>query len=164
MRWRASLPKMMFLAVMCAFITGCGGTLSSEQAACAAPASDLEASPEQAAPTEPFSLRGEGFFGEYVCNDTAPPESQEPSGPRPDESIKIEFVQGDREWNLATVSSDENLSFKEEFEVPADAEPGQATVRATSSSQDIYPDPQEASFTVLGALPDTGGKAGLEDP
>lgn len=127
------------------------------QAACGARAPTLEASPAQAAPDEPFRLRGEGFFGDFICNDTGTVgDPIEPSRPLPDESIPVEFVQGDRTWPLATVGSNEDLSFDVGLAVPADARPGRAVVRATGSLSG----PTETPFLVLDALPETGGPWG----
>ena len=122
-------------------------------------APDLEVSPAQAAPNEPFRLHGEGFFGDFVCNDTGTPDPSEPNGGLPTAGIKVEFVQGTRTWTLATVTSDEELSFDAgELEVPAGVTPGEAIVRAMSPSvgPEASPPQAEATFLVLDTLPGTG--------
>lgn len=149
-----STPSL--LAALCAavFAAGCAGPIvGGGEAACAARAPRIEASPARAAPNGAFDLHGEDFFGDFVCNDTAPPGQSGPSGGRPTGGIRVGFLQGERAWTLATVGSDEDLSSDAEgLRVPAGARPGRATVRATGGSSG----PAKTPFLVLG---DDGGDA-----
>ncbi len=150
----------ILLAALCAIAAGYVGVVDSGQAACAAVRPSLEASPAQAAPGEPFRLHGEGFYGDFICDDTGPPVWSRPAGGRPTDGIRVEILQGTKTWILATVSSGEGLEFDAEgLTVPADAAPGEAVVRATSPSVDPrMPAPRaEAPFLVLDHLPETGG-------
>ena len=140
---------LVVLAALWAVSTGRG---SGGDAACAASTSDLEASPTQAAPGEPFRLHGEGFYGDFVCDDGGSPLFSRPAGGRPTDGIRVEFLQGTRTWPLATVASDEDLTFDAEaLEVPTGAEPGEAVVRATSPSTapGTTPPRAHAPFVVL---------------
>lgn len=153
---------LMLTGVLCTVSVGCGRVLEQDTAACAVTRPTLEAEPARAAPEGSFGLRGAGFYGDFVCNDTDPPERPgEPSGPIPDDSVEIQLVQGERTWDLATVASDKDLDFETDLEVPASAQPGRATVRATGSnigSAGGMRAPVETTFTVLDApLPSTGG-------
>lgn len=146
---------LVLLAVLYALDTGRGGG-----AACAASLPELESSPEHVAPGETFRLRGEGFYGDFICDDTGPPVSTRPAGGLPTGGIRVEFLQGTRTWTLATVASDEDLEFDAgRIEVPADAVPGKALVRATSPSVDPHIPPlrTETTLQVLDDLPGTGG-------
>lgn len=150
----------ILLAALCAIAAGYVGVVDSGQAACAAVRPGLEASPAQAVPGEPFRLHGEGFYGDFICDDTGPPVSSRPAGGRPTDGIRVELLQGTKTWPLATVSSGEGLEFDaESLTVPADAAPGEAVVRATSPSVDPrMPAPRaEAPFLVLDRLSETGG-------
>ena len=152
---RNATPSLMLvlvlLAVLYALIAGRGGG----GAACAAALPSLEASPARAAPDGSFRLHGEGFYGDFVCDDTGPAFLSRPAGGRPTGDIRVEFVQGTRTWTLATVTSDEDLAFDaERLTVPADAAPGKALVRATSPAVDRAGIPPEDAtpFLVLGRL------------
>ena len=154
---RAKPPfKLMLLATLCAAAAGCGGG----SAACSASPPKLEASPAEAAPGGTFGLRGEGFYGDFVCDDSGPAVLSRPAGGRPTDGIRIEFLQGGRTWTLATVASDEDLRFDTKgLAVPPDAAPGRARVRATSPSttRGVLPPQDDAPLTVLDDLPETDG-------
>ena len=157
-------PTIAFtlLAAFCAAAAGYAGLVESGHAACAASRPTLEARPAQAAPSEPLNLHGEGFFGDFICDDTGPPILSRPTGGRPTDGIRVELLQGTKTWTLATVASDKNLRFDAKgLTVPADAAPGEAVVRATSPSifPEASPSPPQADtpFLVLDALPNTGG-------
>lgn len=153
-------PTIVLLAALCAVTAGCSGTPVGSEAACADYATILEASPARAAPSEPFRLHGEGFYGEFVCDDSGPRIFSRPAGGRPTDGIRIEFVQGAKVWPLAIVASDEDLSFDARgLEIPADAPPGEALVRATSPAVQAgtLPPQAEAPLIVLDDLPETGG-------
>lgn len=150
----------VLIAALCAIVAGYAGATRSGQAACSASMPRLEASPAQALPGEPLRLRRDGFYGDFICDDTGPPVSSRPQGGRPTDGIRIEFLQGTRTWTLATVSSDEGLEFDAEgLAVPADAAPGEAVLRATSPTVDprMPPPRAETPFLVLDRLPETGG-------
>ena len=146
-------PALVLLTALCAVTAGCGGMPGGGEAACADHARGLEASPARAAPNEPFQLHGEGFYGEFVCDDSGPRILSRPSGGRPTDGIRVELVQGSRSWPLATVTSREDLSFDAGgLEVPPEARPGEAVVRATSPRVDagVAPPRAETPFLVLG--------------
>ena len=146
---------LVLLAVLYALGAGRGGG-----AACAASLPELESSLSQAAPGETFRLRGKGFYGDFICDDTGPPVSSRPAGGLPTGGIRVEFLQDTRTWTIATVDSDEDLEFDAGgLEVPVDAAPGKALVRATSPSVDplIPPLRAETPLLVLDDLPTTGG-------
>ena len=150
----------VLLAAFCAAAAGYAGLVEGAQAGCAASLPTLRASPAQAAPGEPFGLHGEGFYGEFICDDTGPPVSSRPAGGLPTDGIRVELLQGTKKWTLTTVASDKDLRFDAEgLTIPVDAAPGEAVVRATSPS--VFPEaspPQaDTPFLVLDALPDTGG-------
>ena len=155
----------VLLAAFCAAAAGYAGTVEGAHASCGASQPTLKADPAQAAPGEPFGLHGEGFYGEFICDDTGPPVLFRPQGGRPTDGIRVELLQGTKKWTLATVASDKNLSFDAAgLTVPADAAPGAAVMRATSPqvSSPASPSPPQADtpFLVLGTLPDTGGPGG----
>lgn len=81
------------LAALCAAVAGCAGVV--EGGSCGAVNPSLEANPAQAAPNDPFSVQGKGFYGEFVYNDTGTPDPPEPNG-APTGGIRVEFVQGPR--------------------------------------------------------------------
>ena len=146
---------LVLLAVLYALGAGRGGG-----AACSASLPELKSSLSQATRSETFRLRGKGFYGDFVCEDTGPPVSSRPAGGLPTGGIRVEFLQDKRVWTIATVASDENLEFDAGgLKVPADAVPGRAVVRATSPSVDplIPPLRAETPLLVLDDLPGTGG-------
>lgn len=148
---------------MCAATAGCSGTLGGSQAECGGPAATLEASPARAAPGEPIRLHGEGFYGDFVCDDNGPEILSRPAGGRFTDGIRVEFVQGTRTWSLATVTSDEDLGFDaRSLKVPFEAKPGEAAVRATSppTESSEYPPQAETPFLVVD---DLTGTADAED-
>ncbi len=115
----------ILLTALCAIAAGYVGVVDSGQAACAAVRPSLKASLAQAAPGEPFRLHGEGFYGDFICDDTDPPVWSRPAGSRPTDGIRVEILQGTKTWTLATMSSGEGLEFDAEgLTVPADATPG----------------------------------------
>lgn len=147
---------LVLLAAVYAVTAGRGG---GGGAACADHASGLEASPARAAPNEPFRLHGEGFYGDFVCDDSGPQLLSRPAGGRPTDGIRVEFIQGTRTWTLATVASGEDLTFDAGgLEVPAGTAPGEAIVRATSPSTGSggIPPRAEAPFLVLDGPPEKG--------
>lgn len=158
---KTKLPLVpVLLAAFCAAAAGYAGTVEGAQAACAASMPSVRASPAEGAPGEPFRLQGEGFYGNFVCDDTGPPVSSRPQGGRPTDGIRVELLQGTKTWTLATVASGEDLEFDAGgLEVPGDAVPGEAVIRATSPSVDprVPPPRDEAPFLVLDRLPETGG-------
>ena len=157
---RNATPSLMLVLALLAVLYAVTAGRGSGGAACAAVRPSLEASRAQAAPGETFRLRGKGFYGDFICDDTGPPVSSRPAGGRPTGGIRVELLQGTKTWTLATVASDEKLEFDAEgLTVPADAAPGEAAVRATSPAVDPrMPEPQaEVPFLVLDDLPETGG-------
>lgn len=109
-----------------------GGSATAEAGATGCPSPFLEAEPAQAAPGAKFRLRGNNF----------------PSGCgeiKPAQGVRITFMQDGKTWTLATVDADRNLAFGARLRVPAGAEPGRATVRATPRSGE----PVEERFLVL---------------
>ena len=158
---RNATPSLMLVLVLLAVLYAVtAGRSGSGGAACAAVRPSLEASPAEGTPGEPFSLHGEGFYGDFICDDTGPPVSSRPQGGRPADGIHVELLQGTKTWTMATVSSGEDLEFDaERLTVPADVAPGEAVVRATSPSVDprMRPPRDEEPFLVLDRLPETGG-------
>lgn len=122
---------------------GCTSSTSS-QGVCAAPAPTVETQPVRAASGETFQISGENFASRSTCPDSGSEAGESPQG-LPERGISLEFVQHGRVWDLGTVDSDEDLSFKEDLEVPKDAKPGKATVRATNANYG----PSKARFLVL---------------
>ena len=159
---KAKLPltSVVLLAAFCAAAAGYAGTVEGAHAACAASLPSIQARPAQAAPGEAFRLHGEGFYGEFICDDAGSPVISRPQGGRPTDGIRVELLQGTKTWTLATVASGKDLEFDAQgLGVPADAAPGEAVVRATSPSVDprMPPTRDEVPFLVLGHLPETGG-------
>ena len=148
----ASFAAPLLLVALCAIAAGCG-SIGGGEAACAAMGPRVEAEPARAAPAETFVLLGEGFADYSGRGGRLRDEC-----PRllPERGIPVELVQGDRTWALARVDGGEDLAFEAEIEVPADAAPGEAVVRATSRGRGLaeaHP-PAEAPLLVF------GGKAG----
>ena len=113
-----------------------GGSATAEAGATGCPSPFLEAEPAQAAQGAKFRLRGNNFSsgcGENVRRI------------RPAQDVRVTFRQDGQTWTLATVDADRNLTFDARLRVPADAEPGLATVRATPRSGG----PVEERFLVL---------------
>ena len=70
---KTKLPLVpVLLAAFCAAAAGYAGTVEGAQAACAASMPSVRASPAEGAPGEPFRLQGEGFYGDFICDDTGP--------------------------------------------------------------------------------------------
>ncbi len=104
---------------------------SGSAAACATPAPILEARPSRGAPGNEFSIRGRYFVAGFsVCDDTG---SGSPAAAQtvPARDVRVEFVQGKRTWELGSVEADKGSRIATELEVPEDARPGRAIVRAT---------------------------------
>lgn len=132
MRGRIIARPLGILAVtaLAALLPGCA--VGSSQAACAAPLPTVEVSPQRAVPGEPFTLRGEGFIGRFFCDDTGGPgiladDDTRAYGAR---DIRLEYRQDGKTWRLGTADAGRKLGFETRVEVPADARPGPATVRA----------------------------------
>lgn len=88
------------------------------------PSPSLETEPASAAPGTKFQLRGNGFTSD--CDEI-----------RPARDIRIDFRQNGRTWELATVDADRQLTFDARVRVPTGARPGQATVLATTRSDEL---------------------------
>ena len=97
-----------------------GASATSAEAACGYPETSLEARPHRGAPGDEFGIRGRYFDGNLrdCDNDLA-------------RDVRVEFLQGGRRWDLGRLTSDEDSRLAANLEVPADARPGRATVRAT---------------------------------
>jgi hypothetical protein len=108
---------------------GCA-TSSNSSDDCARAKPTLQATPSQVAPNESFQLRGEGFSVIVECSNTGGGADEESRGNRAEaqENISIEFRQGSKTWNLATVDATQDFTFNAELRVPAKAKPGEATV------------------------------------
>ncbi len=88
--------------------------------ACISPGSMLKAMPARGAPGDEFGIRGSHFDGNLRDCDNDPARD-----------VRVEFLQGGRRWDLGRLTSDEDSRLAAKLEVPADARPGRATVRAT---------------------------------
>jgi hypothetical protein len=108
------------------------GSVAAEAGATGCPSPSLEAEPARAAPGAKFRLRGNNFSS--GCAEI-----------RPAQDVRIAFRQDGKTWTLATVDADRNLTIDAGLRVPAGAEPGRATVRATPRSSG----PVEERFLVL---------------
>lgn len=143
----ASFAAPLLLVALCAIAAGCG-SIGGGEAACAAMEPRVEAEPARAAPTETFVLLGEGFADYSGRGGLLQGEC-----PRllPDRGIRVELVQGDKTWELARIDGGEDLAFEAKLEVPADAAPGEAVVKATSRSTGLSQalPPAKAPFLVL---------------
>ena len=88
--------------------------------ACGWPETSLEARPQRAAPGDGFGIRGRYFESDVWDCDLDPARN-----------VRITFSQGGREWKLGSFEVSEGSRLTAKLEVPADARPGRATVRAT---------------------------------
>ena len=89
-------------------------------AACGWPETSLEARPQRGAPGDGFGIRGRYFESDvWDCD------------PDLARVVRITFSQGGREWKLGSFEVSEGSRLTAKLEVPADARPGRATVRAT---------------------------------
>lgn len=152
---RNAMPSVVLVLVLLAALYVLTAGRDGGGAACGATLPSLEAGPARAAPDGSFRLHGEGFYGDFICDDTGPAFLSRPAGGRPTGGIRVEFVQGTKTWTLATVTSDEDLAFDaERLTVPADASPGKAVVRATSPAVERagIPPQGETPFLVLDRL------------
>lgn len=123
--------------------SGASSSAAPGSAACASPAPVLEARPARGAPGDAFRVRGKHFVAGFsVCDDTGPGLSAAQTIPARD--VRVEFRQGGRTWELGRVEADKDSRLAARLEVPADARPGRATVRATYGRVSA-----EARFSVL---------------
>jgi hypothetical protein len=114
------------------------GSVAAEAGATGCPSPSLEAEPARAAAGAKFRLRGNNFSS--GCAEIGPAQEI-----RPAQDVRIAFRQDGKTWTLATVDADRNLTFDAGLRVPAGAEPGRATVRATPRSGGLV----EEQFLVL---------------
>jgi hypothetical protein len=96
-----------------------GASASSIEDACYPPEPILEVEPPRGAPGDGFGIRGKNFDGNLRDCD----------GDRA-RDVRVEFSQGGRTWELGRLVSDKGSRLDAILEVPADARPGRATVRA----------------------------------
>jgi hypothetical protein len=89
------------------------------EAATPCPSPAIGAVPARAAAGEKFRLHGHAFSG---CGGT------------PSNDVKILFRQHGKTWRLTTLDADRKMSFEARLRVPANAEPGPATVQAVLRS------------------------------
>lgn len=127
--WRPFETIVVAALAVAVLLSGCA--VGSSQAACATEAPEIEVTPQRVAPGQPFTLRGENFIGRFVCDDTGP-DVPERDGTQafPSRDVRLEFRQGEKTWKLETVDAGRSLGFETRVEVPEDARPGRATVRA----------------------------------
>jgi hypothetical protein len=92
---------------------------SADEGATGCPHPALEAKPARGAAGAKFRLNGHDFSS--GCHKNAPARG-----------VGIYFLQSGRTWKLETLDADRGLTFQARLVVPAGAEPGPATVRATS--------------------------------
>lgn len=142
---RIRLTVIAFLILALSLISAGCASSTSDQGACTAPAPTVETQPVRAAPEETFQIIGENFASRYTCPDSGSEDGKSSQG-FPEREISLEFVQHGRVWDLGTTNSDGNLSFEMDLEVPKDAKPGKAAVRATSRNYG----PTKTRFVVLG--------------
>jgi hypothetical protein len=89
------------------------------EAATPCPSPAIGAVPARAAAGEKFRLHGHAFSG---CGGT------------PSNDVKILFRQDGKTWRLTTLDAGRKMSFEARLRVPANAEPGPATVQAVLRS------------------------------
>ena len=94
-----------------------------DEGAFGCPSPSVRANPARAAAGETFRLSGHDFSSD--CGGV---------GTSPARGIEIYFLQAGETWPLATLDADRNLTFDTRLRVPAGAEAGRATVRATTRS------------------------------
>ncbi len=94
-----------------------------DEGAFGCPSPSVRANPARAAAGETFRLSGHDFSSD--CGGV---------GTSPARGIEIYFLQAGETWPLATLDADRNLTFDTRLRVPALAEAGRATVRATTRS------------------------------
>ncbi len=97
------------------------------------PAPYLGVEPARVAPGATLRLLGKNFTAD--CDRI-----------RPAQDVRIYFSQDGKTWRLATVDADRRLAFEVRLRIPEGAEPGRATVRATTPSGERT----EERFEVLG--------------
>ncbi|CAN5821821.1 hypothetical protein BH18ACT11_BH18ACT11_08690 [soil metagenome] len=96
------------------------------------PAPSIEAEPARGAAGARFRLSGHDFSS--GCD-----------GATPASGVRIYFLQAGRTWKLTTLDAGPGLTFDTRLRVPAGADPGRATVRATMRSGERV----ERRFVVL---------------
>ena len=111
-----------------------GAPAAGEEGATGCPSPSIEAKPARAAPGEHFRMRGYNFSS--GCEGT---------GITPAHGIRIYLKQGGKTWKLATLDTDESLTFDARLRIPASARQGPARVQAISRSDE----PAEERFVVL---------------
>lgn len=100
----------------------------SSAAACASPDPVLEAWPARGAPGDTFEVRGRHFVARFsACDDTGPDLSAQTV---PADEVRVEFRQGEKTWEFGKVEADKSSRLVARLEVPKDARPGRATLRA----------------------------------
>lgn len=93
---------------------------ASAEGACFSPEPILEAQPSRGAPGDEFGIRGKNFDANLRdCDDD------------PARDVRVEFLQGGRTWQLGSVEAYKGSRIAAKLEVPTNARPGRATVRAT---------------------------------
>lgn len=97
-----------------------GASAASMEDACFPPEPVLEAKPSRGGPGDGFVIRGKNFDGNLRDCDGDPARD-----------VRVEFLQDGRTWELGRLVSDKDSRLAAKLEVPADARPGRATVRAT---------------------------------
>lgn len=122
---------------------GASAHSASAEAACGWPEPTLQARPPRGAPGDGFGVRGRYFEADVRDCDKDPARK-----------VRVEFLQGGRTWQLGSVEVSKGSRLAARLEVPADASPGRATVRATYE-QRTPEDPRgktsvEARFFVTG--------------
>ena len=123
--------------------SGASAASTSAEAECASPGPILEARPARGAPGYEFGIRGRYFDGDLRDCDSDPARD-----------VRVEFLQDGMRWDLGRLVSDKDSRLAAKLEVPADARPGRATVRATYEQRSPE-DPRgetsiEARFFVTG--------------
>ncbi len=135
MRGRRIAGPFGILAVtaLAALLPGCA--VGSSQAACAAPLPTVEVSPQRAAPGGQITLRGDGFVGRLFCDDTGPGVFEDDTRAYGARDIRLEYRQDGKTWKLGTADAGRKLGFETRVEVPEEARPGPATVRAVGGGK-----------------------------
>lgn len=151
--------KIAFAPILLAIVSvGCA-TPSSSSDACARPSPTIQATPSQVASNESFQLQGQGFSVIVECDDTGTPGDEDIGGAQsePQQDIPIVFRQGSKTWELATVDANQDFTFNTKLRVPANAEPGEATV-TTDGGYTLVEEPM--SVLEAGGHPSTQPEGG----
>lgn len=96
--------------------------------------------------------------GDPTPSPSATSTCEEPEPAQPLEDIRIEFVQGGRVWQLGTVDADHEGEIRLEAEVPAEADFGNAKVRACPYESGC--NGPSAEFRVAGVLSEKLARTG----